>query len=397
MRREHSAPLEKGLSIMASDITLSKGVRSNLLSLQNTAQLLNRTQERLATGKKVNSALDNPINFFTSSGLSSRANDLSRLLDSVGNAVQTLQAADKGISAINTLVETAQATAKQALVAKEGDVDFAFTDTGNTLADDAAVAAVAAGTLTIQVGNGAVQTLTFGAGGIQTQADLTTALAGVTGVAATFNASEQIELNSTSSDAITIGGTAATLTSLGFTAGTVQPTATVNTPSDGRASLQADFNSLLTQITELAGDASFNGVNLLDSDDLSVTFNEDGSSSLTIAGVDFSATGLGINATTGDGFQIDANIDAALDELEAAVTTLRTQATAFGSNLSIVQARQDFTKNMINVLQVGSDNLVLADTNEEGANMLALNTRQQLSTVALSLAAQADQNVLQLF
>ena len=382
---------------MASDITLSKGVRSNLLSLQNTAQLLNRTQERLATGKKVNSALDNPINFFTSSGLSSRANDLSRLLDSVGNAVQTLQAADKGISAINTLVETAQATAKQALVAREGDVDFALTDTGNTLADDAAVAAVAAGTLTIQVGNGAVQTLTFGAGGIQTQADLTTALAGVTGVAATFNASEQIELNSTSADAITIGGTAATLTSLGFTAGTVQPTATVNTPSDGRASLQADFNSLLTQITELAGDASFNGVNLLDSDDLSVTFNEDGSSSLTIAGVDFSATGLGINTVAGDGFQVNANIEASLDELEAAVTTLRTQATAFGSNLSIVQARQDFTKNMINVLQVGSDNLVLADTNEEGANMLALNTRQQLSTVALSLAAQADQNVLQLF
>ena len=382
---------------MASDITLSKGVRSNLLSLQNTAQLLNRTQERLATGKKVNSALDNPINFFTSSGLSSRANDLSRLLNSVGNAVQTLQAADKGISAINTLVETAQATAKQALVAREGDVDFAFTDTGNTLADDAAVAAVAAGTLTIQVGNGAVQTLTFGAGGIQTQADLTTALAGVTGVAATFNASEQIELNSTSSDAITIGGTAATLTSLGFTAGTVQPTATVNTASDGRASLQADFNSLLSQITELAGDASFNGVNLLNSDDLTVTFNEDGSSSLTIAGVDFSATGLGINTVAGDGFQVDANIEASLDELEAAVTTLRTQATAFGSNLSIVQARQDFTKNMINVLQVGADSLVLADTNEEGANMLALNTRQQLSTVALSLAAQADQNVLQLF
>src|SRR5688572_10826282 len=109
---------------MASDITLSKGVRSNLLSLQNTAELLNRTQERLATGKKVNSALDNPINFFTSSGLSSRANDLSRLLDSVGNAVQTLQAADKGISAITKLIETAQATAKQALVAAEGTLTY---------------------------------------------------------------------------------------------------------------------------------------------------------------------------------------------------------------------------------------------------------------------------------
>ena len=382
---------------MASDITLSKGVRSNLLSLQNTAELLTRTQQRLATGKKVNSALDNPINFFTSAGLSSRANDLSRLLDSVGNAVQTLQAADKGISAINTLIETAQATAKQALVATEGDVDFLFNDTGLALADDTAVGAVAAGTMTIQVGSGPVETLTFGGGGIQTQATLQTALAGVTGLTATFNAAEQIELTSTTSDSITIGGTGATLAALGFTAGTFAPTATVTVASEARASLQADFNNLLTQITQMAGDASFNGVNLLDSDSLEVVFNEDGTSSLAINGVDFSATGLGLTEVVGDGFQLNANIEASLDELETAIGTLRTQASAFGSNLSIVQARQDFTKNLVTVLQVGSDALVLADTNEEGANMLALNTRQQLSTVALSLASQADQNVLQLF
>lgn len=126
---------------MASDITLSKGVRSNLLSLQSTAELLNRTQERLSTGKKVNSALDNPINFFTSAGLSSRANDLSRLLDSVGNAVQTIAAADKGISAISKLIESAQATARQALTAPEQVTTYALGQTGNVAitADTAAV------------------------------------------------------------------------------------------------------------------------------------------------------------------------------------------------------------------------------------------------------------------
>jgi len=126
---------------MASDITLSKGVRSNLLSLQSTAELLGRTQERLATGKKVNSALDNPINFFTSSGLSARANDLSRLLDSVGNGVQTINAADKGISAIKKLIESAQATARQALTAAESVTTYALGQTGNVAvtADTAAV------------------------------------------------------------------------------------------------------------------------------------------------------------------------------------------------------------------------------------------------------------------
>ena len=98
-----------------SDITLSKAVRSNLLNLQSTAGLLSKSQERLSTGLRVNSALDNPTNFFTAQGLNSRANDLSQLLDSVSNAVQTVAAADKGITAITKLVESAQATARQAL------------------------------------------------------------------------------------------------------------------------------------------------------------------------------------------------------------------------------------------------------------------------------------------
>ena len=128
-----------------------------------------------------------------------------------------------------------------------------------------------------------------------------------------------------------------------------------------------------------------------------MVFNETGTSSLTITGVTFDAAGLGLDAVTGAGFQSDGDIDAVITKLDTALSSLRTQASKFGSNLSTVQTRQDFTKNMVNTLQTGADNLVLADTNEEGANLLALQTRQQLSTTALSLSAQADQAVLRLF
>ncbi|SNZ08858.1 flagellin N-terminal helical region, partial [Cohaesibacter gelatinilyticus] len=97
-----------------SGITLSAGVRENLLSLQNTASLMSQTANRLSTGKKVNSALDNPNNFFTSQGLSTRANELGNLLDNIGNATKTLEAADNGIKAITKLVESAQSTVRQA-------------------------------------------------------------------------------------------------------------------------------------------------------------------------------------------------------------------------------------------------------------------------------------------
>jgi flagellin-like hook-associated protein FlgL len=117
---------------------------------------------------------------------------------------------------------------------------------------------------------------------------------------------------------------------------------------------------------------------------------------VTINAVDFSVTGLGV-AGAQNSWAALADITAASSDLTTALSTLRSQATAFGSNLSTVQIRQDFTKAMINTLQSGADSLTLADSNEEGANLLALQTRQQLSTTALSLASQASQAVLRLF
>jgi flagellin len=624
---------------MANDVTLSSAVRSNLLSLQNTADLLARTQERLATGKKVNSALDNPTNFFTASSLSARSGDLSALLDGISNGVQALQAADTGISSITKLVENAQATARQALQTKEGSVAYNLstlgsvpiavddpatvtgivnlqdpatyttaTATGSTIITDdtiadlygetltltygtnsfsftfgegtgqvddlaefnvqlaAAATAVGGGasfavdgtgnlvltgdtadvtnsivltapssnalatlgfspedpsspivelqadnllkelglkngdSLTFQLGEeGQTQTIIFGTGASQVhdRADLITQLDALSSITASLNGSrveiagadadnkliiggsareevfgasilsegingnipsntigqsnadlallegqklmlqlgdgsthtftfgtvngrissradllEQInlmskdliasfdaagrlKLQSTSKYDLKVSGNGAS--ALGLTVQAYSPIASVNSSSDARASLQNDFNYTLSQINTLANDTSYNGINLLDKDNLSIIFNEDGSSQLNIEGVDFSFVGLGLTEADGDDFQKDSVLNSFLDKLGEVLTVLRTQASKFGSNLAIVETRQDFTANLINVLDTGASNLTLADSNEEAANALALQTRQSLSTTALSLSNQADQSILQLF
>ena len=185
------------------------------------------------------------------------------------------------------------------------------------------------------------------------------------------------------------------ITDLGFVAdGTrIEVGAAENTD---RATLAAEFDLLRSQIDQLAGDSGFNGINLLQGDELTVSFNQDDTSTLSIVGVNFDSDGLGI-ATSTRTFQDNSAIQQAIDQLADATGTLRRQAATFGANLSVVKIRENFAGDIINTLQVGSDNLVLADLNQEGANLLALQTRQQLSSTALSLASQADQSVLQLF
>jgi flagellin-like hook-associated protein FlgL len=477
---------------------------------------MSTTQNRLATGKKVNSALDNPGNFFTSQSLSNRASDLNSLLDSIGQAQQTLKAADQGITSLTKLVESAKSIAKQARQAPSaGDTTYsAISVTGNppdeilgtsgngsaiTVADsttysfdiningsgaqtvtytsdasatyseilaglqanfaskvntagftagtDIELVANAGGdgikinalkadtdftianntgagltngtynstslldhigssgqTLTVAVNGGANQVITFGTGigQVSTLAELNATIGTLSGLdtgsgasnsAATFKVA-----SGTSQNSLTLTASNGALqTALGITNGTTQGTATPGAANATRTSLENDFNAVLAQIDTLASDASYNGVNLLSGDDLKVAFNETGTSSLTISGVTFDKTGLGLSSATSGYFQSNGNIDSTITSLDTALSSLRTQASKFGSNLTTVQTRQDFTKNMITTLQTGADNLVLADTNEEGANLLALQTRQQLSTTALSLSAQADQAVLRLF
>ena len=586
-----------------SDIVLSAGVRQNLLSLQSTAQLMSQTQNRLATGKKVNTALDNPTNFFTSSALQSRSKDFGALLDAMSNGIKTLEAASNGIDAINRTIESMQSTLRQArqdksfqstsytlaaldtsqvqtlsfnggavgtapitinlntadvggskttatsaapyapttatqaslvggaftglagadtidfdingqtihldstnandvnaartaiqdqintklgvnnftvtvagggitIVGKPdgsnsvtisnvidgaatGDLGFVagnhagntgartFTINGTavtlTTADNTITKAIAtinnalgpsnafqavpdgAGTsIIMQSKNNGTQTLTFGgtnaafwgavtqgsapttAGVAKTVDQLVSEINNTNGLSGKVRASNdngKLRVENLSTQVLNLTGVSAVGGTI--TGGTGTGTIAGN---EVRKNFVDQFNGFIDQLNKLADDASYNGVNLLRGDKLKITFNENGSSTIEVQARDaqgnptsINTNTLGITQAQDPEFDSDDVLDGRLQVLTSALGQLRSQASAFGSNLSVVQNRQDFTKSMINTLQTGADGLVLADTNEEGANMLALQTRQQLSTTALSLSAQADQAVLRLF
>jgi flagellin len=390
-----------------ADITLSRGIRQNLLSLQRTGELLQATQNRLSTGKKVNSALDNPGSFFVSQGLTARASDLSTLLDGIGQSIQVIQAADHGITALTRLIQTAQATARAALQAASSTAEVNSTNAGFVGTELLTASGFAVGN-TISVNGTLVQTVAAGTtaqnlvDSINNNATLNPP-AGPDTVLASIDPSGRLViegLDGTTPLAVTAAdGTGAAGTGAAGLAG-LFGTATSSTPTSNTARTSAadQYDLLLTQIDELVQDTGYNGTNLLNGDLLRVVFNESNTTSLSIQGVVFDSAGLGLAATdTANNFQSDTEIQAALTKLGAALLTLRAQASTFGSNLVIVQTRQDLTKNMIQTLEDGSDQLVVADQNEEAANLLALQTRQQLSTTALSLASQADQAILRLF
>ncbi len=384
-----------------SNITLSASVRQNLLSLQGTADLLATTQGRLATGKKVNSALDNPTNFFTAAGLDSRASDISNLLDSIGNGVQVLQAANTGITSLSKLVDTAKSIANQVLQQPSGYTAKSTVTSaaalGGTAANLVDGVTIKSGQTIIVAANGSLPALTVTIGASESLDQLNTALA-AGNLTASLDSANKLVITTTNDyasstiGAVTVGSTPGTAT---FGAA-VAPVADAVSQAT-RASLVSQYNQIISQITTTAQDASFNGINLLNGDTLKLVFNETGKSTSTITGVTFNPTGLGLAAlTSGTDFLDNSSTNAVLTKLNTASTTLRSQASAFGANLSIVQIRQDFNKNIINVLQTGSSALTLADSNEEAANSQALSTRQSIATSALSLANQSQQSVLQL-
>ena len=412
-----------------SGIVLSASVRQNLLSLQSTADLLATTQNRLSTGKKVNTALDNPTNYFTAASLDNRASDISNLLDSIGNGVQVLQAANTGITSLQKLVDTAKSIANQVLQTTSGySVKSSATSAAPAGATPALLAAGTAGDLTNAGTNGlngntyiftpaagAAVTITVSStvapGNVNSIDAFNTALsaAGI-GLTASLASNGSIGFTSTNDNAsqiLTLGttpaantvalsgtGAPALVTPAGGTAG--NPLADAASQIS-RANLVIQYNNIIQQITTTAQDASFNGINLLNGDDLKLTFNETGKSTLNIKGVVFNATGLGLAPlVSGTDFLDNAAAKATIAKISAASDKLRSQASTLGSNLSIVQIRQDFSKNLINVLQTGSSNLTLADTNEEAANSQALSTRQSIAVSALALANQSQQSVLQL-
>jgi len=385
-----------------SGIVLSAAVRQNLLSLQSTAELLSTTQNRLASGKKVNTALDNPTNFFTAQGLDNRASDINNLLDAIGNGVQVLQAANTGITSLQKLVDTARSIANQVL---QTTVGYSPKSTVSSSAALGGTAANLVDGVTIKVGDlltiastggGTPTSITFGA---NESLDQLNAALGPNNLSAGLDANNKLVITTLNDAASkTIG--AVTYTNSGggtVTFGAVNPPIADVNSQVTRANLVAQYNNIIAQITTTSQDASFNGINLLNGDDLKLTFNETGKSTLNIRGVTYDAAGLGLAPlTAGTDFLDNDSAKTVIAKISLASDVLRSEASALGSNLSIVQIRQDFAKNLINVLQTGSANLTLADSNEEAANSQALSTRQSIAVSALALSNQSQQSVLQL-
>jgi flagellin-like hook-associated protein FlgL len=278
-------------------ITLTSGMRANLVSLQKTNDLMELTQKRLSSGKKVNSALDDPVSYFTAVAHEQRAGDLASRKDEMSESIQLIKAADAGIESIRSLIAAAKSLATSAL-------------SGETTSD-------------------------------------------------------------------------------------------INT-------LMSQYHQVMAQINDIAADSGYKGVNLLDSSNIThqVKFDELGTSNLSITGFDADATGAtlsmmsftaGSDWVSAGGTADKAEINSAITRMDTATRSLRTESSKLANNLSIITARQDFTQGMINVLKDGAGGLTNADMNEEGANMLMLQTRQQLGTTSLSLASQAAQAVLRLF
>jgi len=376
-----------------ADISLTASMRSNLLSLQNTQSLMDVTQERLSTGKKVNSALDNPSSFYTAQSLTNRANDLSGLLDSMGQGVQTIKAANEGIEAITTFVQQAKSVANQA----RDEANKVASSSG--MYDSTKIEAATKFQLSVTY-NGETKSV-----------EVMAPIAAATGVEMAAKIKEELEKLTFGTPATALGGDVFEVTyeddafkmtsangeeaKISFEVGGTKMSATAGNAN--RLKSVSQFNDVLDQIDQLAKDSGYKGINLLGGTDQSLTviFNEDRSSSLTIQGVDGSTKGLNISRVTDWGS--NNAVDISISEVESAVNELRNMASEFGNNYSIVQNREDFTENLINVLEEGSDKLTLADMNEESANMLALQTRQQLGINSLSLASQAAQAVLKLF
>ena len=342
-----------------ADISLTASMRSNLLSLQQTQSLMDTTQERLSTGKKVNSAIDNPSSYYTAQSLTNRASDLSSLLDSMGQAVQTIQAANEGIEAITEFASQAKAIANSAN--DTSDVD-------------------------------SIENYMKQFDEILEQIDGIAKDSGYKGVNLLEKDQElKVVFNEDRSSSLTVKSDDASSEGLGLHAATGAWT------SEAEKGNATEFK---TNGKANAGAYVFNGDKVYE-----VKKNYDG----TTNAVDFNTlvadgslveTDYKLNDDKSKAIEVTISkdkINTSITEVEDAVSKLRNMASVFGNNYSIVENREEFTENLINVLEEGADKLTLADMNEESANMLALQTRQQLAINSLSLASQAAQSVLSLF
>ena len=345
----------------------------------------------------------NSANLITNAASALSGDDVAKLINYQAGASVATFAAGK-LTFTSTTQGGTSSVVVGAVTAAGGATDTTGIGTGGNNTGTAAVTGLSGKTLHFDaIGNGSAVDITFGSGTGQVKSlnDLNAKLS-ADNLLATIDSAGKLTITTTNDAASqTIGALTGTATDAGAEFNSVAAGGNVPVQDAAalatRANLVSQYNNILDQITSTSQDASFNGVNLLNGDQLKLTFNETGKSTLKIQGVTFNAAGLGLSSlTAGTDFLDNASANTVISNLDKASSTLRTEASALGSNLSIVQIRQDFSKNLINVLQTGSSNLTLADTNEEAANSQALSTRQSIAVSALALANQSQQSVLQL-
>jgi flagellin len=347
----------------------------------------------------------NAIDLATGVQTASIASGAATLTSAAGQTASSVNASGQlklstGVNADLSITGTGNALNVLGLAGNTG------TATSFTAARTSGVGGISGKSLTFTSFNGGTAVnVTFGDGTngtVKTLDQLNTQLQ-ANNLTATIDASGKLTISASNDFASTTLGSSASGGAIGGTVTSALTFSTAAAPiadpvaQTARASLVDQYNNILAQINSTSLDSSFNGVNLLNGDQLKLVFDETGKSSLNITGVTFNSTGLGLaNLASGVDFIDNATTNKVLTTLNTASSTLRSEASALGSNLSVVQVRQDFNKNLINVLQTGSSNLTLADTNVEAANSQALSTRQSIAVSALSLANQSQQSVLQL-
>lgn len=364
-------------------INLSSNARTGLTVLRNVAEQMATTQNRLVTGKAVNSPLDNVSKFFTASSMDTRAASIDALMDNINAAQSSMKAASEGIKGIQGLIKEARGLTSQALTSTKTEQRAVGTATVT-----AATAITNADTLTLTTTSG---TVTYtAAAGTNTVQDMVNAINADPDVAVNASIEDgKLTLKSTKNETITIAGTGTGLTAVGLTAGT----STASNPT--REALAKQFDVLRDEIDRIAKDAGINGLNLLAGDKIQLPLNENGTSSTEIKGTTVNATSLGVSTAAGQ-WQTDANINATLDALIAAGDSLQATAASFSSNQSIINARKDFNASLSDILKSSASNLTSADMDQEAANLVALQTRQQMATTALSIMQSSETTALRL-
>jgi flagellin len=414
-------------------------MRSNLLSLQQTAGMINLTQNRLASGKKVNTPLDNPTNFFAAQAHLSRADDLLARKDGMGETVQIVRAADAGIKAITSLIDSAKGVVNAAMATSDtsdwkeyaGTFDTLLTqitqlasDSGyrgtNLLTSDSLTVEFGARSGTATMGIVGSNITSQGLGILKTYPEQTTSVGNLDNVSLVIRFNPQSDsrgdvngngvieegegteidfrLQNTGSQAATNVGFSNAQISNGWNF-------LYNT-----SATMGDVPAGATVVTDMGSDLDLNIPSGSNGTSLSITmdFTADGETKhLTFGPMIIGSITNGqtltaqlppvTTSTDTNPWTSKANIQSSGSQLENALSTLRSKSSELSATLSVVTTRQDFTDAMINTMKTGADNLTLADMNEEGANMLMLQTRQNLGINSLSMAAQAAQSVMRLF